>query len=159
MISNYNVINHIRRLHWVYGIDGNDVYAEYDTALMSWHHSEGVKWLTVAVDAKTWQKIININLDIQTVKHPVLRTECLLVLGNIYVRKLSPAVKSEWNIWSFHIGCWIPNAKYLRQQCNEIINHPKSTKTLIKYATDILTDIRKEYYLREKHVEVDRDRA
>lgn len=132
--------HHIATMRRHYGLQGEDILACYETAIAAIYPRYGMPYVTVSVNKPHWDKIRAMLPEEAVVKHPGVNVECLLLFGNVYVRKQA-RVSDEDIVWSKEFGCYVPGTRFLYNQFQAMITNSSSTKKVIAYGEHLAEDL------------------
>ncbi len=120
-----------------YNLNGDDILACYDTALVALFGYHTVDYVTISISPAHWKRLVDkLDLDAQ-VKHPGSGIPCLKLFNRLYVRSETRVDDSDV-VWSKNTHCYTPTAKYLGESFQRILMSSRITKKQMEHANRLV---------------------
>jgi hypothetical protein len=116
-----------------FNLEGQDVLACYDTAVVALFGPHALSYITVSVSPSNYKKLKAQAGEDAITKHPGSGVDCILVFGDLYVRA-EARIPDQDVLWSSNLGIYSPRGPHLCQMMDSIILGARSTKKQIEHA-------------------------
>lgn len=151
-----SIKHQIANLRRHYGLNGDDILACYDTAMVALGNYTTIKYITVSINPINW-KSISVKVDPgNIVKHPDTDVQCIKLFDNLYVLSQF-RVRDTDVLWSSKLNVYTPTTSYLIFRMEKVLCASKSTKKQLEYANNLLGKLLRDWSISNESIMLNSD--